>query len=424
MAFNTYKTVKSDGSEITVQAANDTDALKAAQTAGADPRSGVQLITGGAPVESPYTADLTDRYKTSDRLSEGITKETAPYNLTPEPNEAAIRTAEAARAQSLINGINMKYATIEAQDNETADLLNRERRAANVMRGLSSSDLGTAKTIETAQQGAKIKDLTAKAKGAEIQEILSKAEDRASKEFKDQKDAFILASKDKLKAEQGVRDRIKTDALTELSALAGSGSWEDLVKKNPNLMKQYMEETGLDEIALKALFLKESEANWEKIKEVASPGKQTFVYKNKTTGEVKTEDIDVPEGFKFYAGVGNDGAFINEQTEEIRYINGAKTPKSTNPTGNPTNPDGSPAPSWIEYLTAASSLLPNSPAAGTSTFNNIKAQYDAAYPQASSGVAFTSTQKLKLEQAGLINAPRQQQLDFLYGKSADTNEGP
>lgn len=342
----TFSYIDKLGAKKTVDATDPNTALRTAGDIASD--SGVQLQSEKA-VPSPYTdrvngisrnpdvpnadgsayGSLADRYKTSDRLTKGLGEVDAISALTPAPDQAAINANEAARVQSIINAINQKYASVEARDTETADLLNRERRASNVMRGLTGSDTGTSRTIETVKAGQQIKDLTAKSKGAEVQAALTNSQDRASAEFKAQKDAFILASKDKLTAEQGVRDRIQKDAFNEISVLAGSKSWDDLMQQNPKLLGQYSEETGLNETALKALFLKETEKNWDKIKEVDGVGKQTFIYKNKATGEIKTEDIATPEGYKFVSSVGNDGAFINEQTRDIQYINGPKTAKTS-----------------------------------------------------------------------------------------------
>jgi hypothetical protein len=51
----------------------------------------------------------------------------------------------------------------------------------------------------------------------------------------------------------------------------------------------------------------------------------------------------------------------------------------------------------------------------------VRSIYDATVAQvqssATSGVPFTATEKKKLEQAGLLNATRQAQLDYLYGKT-------
>jgi len=59
----------------------------------------------------------------------------------------------------------------------------------------------------------------------------------------------------------------------------------------------------------------------------------------------------------------------------------------------------------------------------TDDYNTVAQRYSASLvnrpQQQQQVVGFTGTQKLKLEQAGLGNAPRQQQLDFLFNDEAD-----
>lgn len=191
-----------------------------------------------------------------DRLTAGKKKidESNAYSLS-SPNETQIRDDMAKRAQSLVNAVNAKYATIEANDAATADLMNRERRAGNVLGGLSGSNVGSARTIETAKQGDKLKANTAAQKEAEINAILTDAETRGTAEFKSQRDAFISQQKDRLTAEQTLASNIKSGAENELSSLASKGYTFADLKSKPALLANYLNETGMTEDQLSQFFL-------------------------------------------------------------------------------------------------------------------------------------------------------------------------
>lgn len=69
--------------------------------------------------------------------------------------------------------------------------------------------------------------------------------------------------------------------------------------------------------------------------------------------------------------------------------------------------------SWTVYSTSAGLVRVNPQTGETQQLTNT-----GSGGGSSSGVSFTPTEKKKLEQAGLTDAPRQQQLDFLYGKDS------
>lgn len=192
-----------------------------------------------------------------DRLtaSKNNLENSGAYTL-PVPDENAIKAKKAEEAQAYINAINQKFATIEANDTATIDLMNRERRASNVLSGLTGGTVGSARTIETAKAGDTIRANTAKQKEAEIATILGNANARATEEFRTQQNAYIQNSKDKLLAEQTLANNIKNTALNELSTFATRGkTFDDLATTNPKLISQYMKETGMDENQLKQYFL-------------------------------------------------------------------------------------------------------------------------------------------------------------------------
>lgn len=289
--------------------------------------------TGFSSIEEANKAALaSDPLVARQRAQAGATTATDPYILQA-PDEAQIRAEKARQAQAMVNAVNQKFATIEAQDAQTVDLMNRERRASNVLSGLSGSTVGSARTIDTAVQGGKLKANTAAQKDAEIQAILSDAETRGSEEFQNQRTAFIAQQKDKLAAEQTFAANTKTAAMNGLNTLAGGDKSFDELKSSPGFL-QIMKDSGMGEDEIRAAFIKASEANWEKIKEIDANGKTVFVYKNKTTGAMKTEELKLPDGlgagYKFVPNVGLNGAWVKEGTNgqpgDVVPVSGYKTP--------------------------------------------------------------------------------------------------
>ena len=247
-------------------------------------------VAGGAPASS-----IVDRYKT-DRANIADT-----YDDVAKPDQAAILEQSRQRAQAAINAINTKFATIEAQDREVADLMNRERRAANVLSGLSGSRTGSVRTIETAKEGAGIIARTAAQKEAEIASILSDAEARGTEEFLNERNAYISQQKDKLQAEQGLDEKIKTQAQSEIQRLAANNpDFNEWKTKNPGLLNQYMKELGLTEDGLKDLFLSQI----PKDKLLSEKGEILTLADGRTVsrfwytgpdGKPKYQDVEIPK---------------------------------------------------------------------------------------------------------------------------------
>jgi hypothetical protein len=82
-----------------------------------------------------------------------------------------------------------------------------------------------------------------------------------------------------------------------------------------------------------------------------------------------------------------------------------------------------PSVSWEEYLSAAEQELTMSIAPDSKTYQDLQAQWKKDYPS-TSGLGFTPTEIKKLEQAGLLDATRQEQLDHLYGDESGGGDNP
>ena len=299
----------------------------------------------GSDITAPSaTPTLVDRLTAGKKALDN----SGAYSVTA-PDESAIRAKKAEEAQAYINAINQKFATIEANDRATIDLMNRERRASNVLSGLTGGNVGSARTIETAKAGDTIRANTAKQKEAEIATILGNANARATEEFQNAQKAYIENSKDKLNAEMTFANNVKNTALNELSAFATRGkTFEDIATANPKLISQYMKETGMDESQLKQYFLTKIPTT-----DILDPT-GTKLADGTVTYHTKTYDnagnvIGVKEVARI-TGTGNkpiqqtsispDGVFIlykDGSTEFKSTYTGKPQPKPTAPTVNEKN---------------------------------------------------------------------------------------
>lgn len=92
--------------------------------------------------------------------------------------------------------------------------------------------------------------------------------------------------------------------------------------------------------------------------------------------------------------------------------------------GTDANGDGivDPKYTWEEYLAAAQEELNMSVAPDSQVYAELKAQYEKDFGATTTSKKFTDTELKKLEQAGLLNASRQEQLDFLYGEKLSPEE--
>lgn len=302
-----YDYIKTDKSKASFEANSPEEAISSAP--GIAPTSGVLLRAAAQGGKTPPsgtgtggkgsgegTTDsalgLRDRYSgEKKRIKES-------FEIVKAPDEKSIRKAAQRRAQAVINAINRKYREIEAADTQQIDLMNREQRAGNIMSGLSGSDVGSRRTVETANEGRELQRKTSRMKEAEIAETLANAEARASEEFRQEKALYISQQKDRFTAEQSLFSRIAEESKTEIAKLAsGYKSYDDFKKAKPNLIKQYLEELDTDENGLKAIFLAGQEPDLlSKTPQIV--GSKAIWFTQGPDGTISQTSIDLPEGAK------------------------------------------------------------------------------------------------------------------------------
>lgn len=390
-----------------IQAPGYTPTSQASSTVGTTDK------TYASPTGVPAPITLADRYPSTAPTTDasGI----GQVFQMDQPDEAAIRKQKEDLAQAQVNAVNDKYAVIERNDARNIDQMNREQRAANSLRGLTGARKGAADTIATSNKGTDIQNLTAAQKASEIGAIMANADDRASTEFQRQKDEYLANAKDKFAAEQGLADRIRTEAMDNIKSLGAHYSYDDLSKQKPELVQQLMKETGLDEFGLKAQFLNNAKDSSTLVSDKPEiiGNKAVFFVKN-ADGSISQQSLDLPaDSTKKIKDVR-----LTDGGAQILYEDGTYETRGTPGNGDGNTPSNKP--SWEEFLNEAQKQ------AGM-TLNPDSAQYSALKDQYNqlSNISLgklTPTEKNTLTRAGLTGADTSLQAYFLGTPSTFQDE--
>lgn len=307
--------------------------------------------------------------------------------------------------QARIDAINTSFAPrIQREQVEGEGRMSRVA-ALNFKSGVVGSGVDTTRTGE--QKGMNDKALQAieDEKAIAINEAFGWA-DKLGKER-----AALLTEQAQTGAEANVKyaqDKVDT-AMNALNTFAKSGkitSASDLKDVDPNTYDTLREVSGMSDAEVDA-YLKvntpEGTYQWN----AAQISGNKMMIPKVVDGKVTMESLDLGPDYKADKEVQttvktDDGVYIIYKDGTTSLIGGGKSNSNLK----------SGAPSWEQYLAAAEDTA-------QMNFNNdmmqkLKAQYDKTYVLTDTS-DLTATEKKKLEQAGLLGASRQEQLDFLYG---------
>ena len=107
--------------------------------------------------------------------------------------------------------------------------------------------------------------------------------------------------------------------------------------------------------------------------------------------------------------------------EEFRLREDYKAMIDKNSSSGSDNNVVAPTVSFEEYIDAAEAELAMNIDPSSSLYTELKARWQQDYPS-TSNVNFSASEIKKIEQAGLLGASRQQQLDHLYGGSGGSED--
>lgn len=287
------------------------------------------------------------------------------------------RAAEASRSVALMRGGTTRYAPLDAAGTMLAQTSYGLQQIAN----LNAQENTAIASANAAQQSGNMKLMT---------EALNMAEDAR----KAKQDAAATVLDQINTANQKLNEaRLQANRDEQIANLVSAGT------TNPAIVLKTLNDAGGNFTA----------------------NEVDAALKNLTVAGTSSKDIStdlstfnyIKENF----GLPKDIASLPPSDQYFAYLAAVKgaqtTPKkpTSSPTGNP---------SWEEYLAAAQK------ASNQSYFMKpeeaqLRAQYDAQYGEKGTAIPFTKTQLQKLEAAGLLNAQRAKQLEYLFPKSGTSN---
>ncbi len=395
----------------------------------ADPRDNPVFVARnpevkGTPIPVPQPETVADASPAAflsrinkDKQDFESTLGSRPEEPTLESIVAAKRAAAQAQADLITQQFNKTIASARSEGDKRAARTDAISRAS----GLSGSSFASTRANETAEANLKDIQFIEKERDAKIFAILNDVADRASEEYRAQRELFLKENEARFDRIEAFNKKVQERVVNEVAAIAATGiSFEDFKTKYGNVIPQLLEEGDLTEDGLKARFIAAAPQGTviNKDKPMVVNGQATYIYQktDPRTGlpSFETVSVKLPEGYTEdnirNVVTRDDGIYLINNDGTYKVIG---SPKGTGGTGGRVPVEG--APSFEDYLKAAEETARQTfaPAAR----DELRKQYEAAYTAPAGGdTKFTATEKKKLEQAGLLNASRQEQLDFLFKK--------
>jgi hypothetical protein len=282
---------------------------------------------------TPTTYTKVDRYSTETRnINEN------PAVNVPQPSEVNIREQYRARAQGTVDAIKSQFEKYINEDTAAKKSLESKAYLSSLASGLSGSPTGATQTYNAAETGQKKVRQDIQDRETQIQTALSNADLRASQEYDQKRKEYLASAQDKATAEKSLSANVKSAAEGELKSYAKSRSYDEWAKEaGPQRVQQYMNETGMDSMALKQFFINSKPAS-EKVIDKQIGNNWVIGHRDPITNEIKLETIPLPAGggsWKFQTIEGK-GYFINTDTQQIKLATGEGAPSGKQVTGAPS----------------------------------------------------------------------------------------
>lgn len=374
--------------------------------------TGKEYVTGKGvvSVSSPSPATTSTTVSTPKRtpsLLDTAKKEAANLEDTRRSAQSQADAYAAQVRQARIDAINTAFAPRIAREKEEGSARMSRVAALNFKSGTVGSGVDTTRTGEQQNLNNKALEGIEQEKAIAINEAFGYA-DKLGKER-----AALLTEQ----AQQGAEAKVKyaqdkvdlaMKALDTFGATGKITSAKDLQDADPNTYDTLRDVSGMSDAEVDA-YLKvkapEGVFQWNAAKINGS----TMYVPKIVNGKVTMDKVDLgftPASTKEVQTTvkTDDGVYIIYKDGTTSLIGGGKS-------NGPTLKSG--APSWESYLTAAENVSRMS--FGPEAQNELRAQYDKQFTLSDIS-DLTSTEKKKLEQAGLLGSSRQEQLDFLYGE--------
>lgn len=280
-----------------------------------------QTNTGTPPVESTpivppanTPADTTRYARTAnpkDKSISDLESKIAGFNNIDAPDLTKITEEKRKNAQALVDSISAEFAKVLSDQGVENSSMNDRVRALNTSAGLSGSDFATANAVGQEKKNAKAIELIEKERNAKIQAVYAGIDERASKEYKEQRETYVKGLGDNLTALKTARDEDRTKALSSIKGFASAGV--DIAKlktSDPDTFNTLLQEYGGNQLDLETAWNDalpdEMKTKYEN-KVIQGQNGNAVVFRyglNPRTGKVENNQYDMGIKYTDYAGKG------------------------------------------------------------------------------------------------------------------------
>lgn len=253
----------------------------AAYIANIDPTTGGQRAPA-APRVDPSTIGTTTTpgvYRDAGGNLQGTDAQGIKSLRDSQTNNANIQaTADLARyAQSVTDGINLKYGTKTQSDKDMIGAQDARARVLNSRSGLNDSGTGSAAINAVQEKGSKVLAADDAARTSEIGAALGKVSQLQANQAK----AYAAQQANDLKSYNDLRASNQKEATNTLNALSKNGvDWQTLKTKEPDTAATLQKELGLSDLEMTSIM------------NATSPSKINYTYVTDKNGDTYGYGID------------------------------------------------------------------------------------------------------------------------------------
>lgn len=342
-----------------------------------------------APAPTPAPVDTTRYARTANPNDQAITdleKTLSGAYPTEAPNKDTILEEKRKNAQALVDSIQAEFAKIISDQTGENSKMNDRVRALNTSSGLGGSDFATSNAIGQETKNKKALDLIEKEKAAKIQAVYADIDQRASEEYRKQREDYIAGLKDNLAAKKAARDEDRNKALNSIKGFASAGvDVTKLKQTDPETFNTLLSEYGGSELDLEtawnAALPDNKKVQYGQLTKRGANGNAVIVRYglNPVTGTTEQHEYDM--GIPY-------GDFVGKGEPELKEIDGRLWSISKDENGNQV----------AKPLTEVSDLVKSQ--INENNASAAKSRADANGTSSSAGFKFSGTQRTKLIGAG------------------------
>lgn len=389
--FTTPRTAAGSREAAAAQQAADLAILRGTPTAATATVPAVSTPTTTAPVVPQRNPSLLEQARID---AENAAASRASARIQADAYAASLR-------QARIDAINQTFAPRIQREKEEGEARLSRVAALNLRSGVVGSGFDTTRTSE--QKGLNEKALRAieDEKAAAISEVFGWADEIARQRASD----IYNEAKESADAKVARLQQETEQAMNALEVLGAQNvTAEQLKSVDPKVYETLRNVSGMSDAQIDAR-LKASAPDGVYQWNAAQVSGSTMYVPKVVNGKITMDQVDLgfTPGKEYKTTVKTDDGVLVIYNDGTYDVIGGKS------SGVKLKPG---APSWEQYLEAAERVARMN--FSNETRQELRAQYDKEFILQDMS-DYTSSEKKRLEQAGLLGATRQEQLDFLFG---------